>query len=115
MAAELKSTSQPEKNSASLKLTSPPENSARSKLTLPPENLASWKLTLPSRNSTSEKSTLPAPVVGLAENLALEKVPPSKTAPVKSKFRPCQDFSPTFSPRVEPRVHRDPEDLSDVR
>ena len=70
---------------APLKSTWPPENLAQPKLTLPPKNSARKKLIWPPEIPAPRKSIWPP------ENLAPLKSPPSKTTPVKSKSRSCQD------------------------
>lgn len=84
--ALLKSTSLPE-NWVALKLTGPPENWALLKSTMPPQNWALLKSTRPQENLALLNLTLPS------ENSGPRKSPPSKTTPVKSRSRPCQDVS----------------------
>ena len=75
----------------------PPENWAKAKSTVPPEKWAPLKSTVAAENSAPSKPTVPpenrakAKLTGAAGELGAARSPPSKTTPVKSKSRPCQD------------------------
>ena len=81
-----------------LNLTYPPENLAARKSTVAPEHGAGEADPAAGELSSAERTVPP-------ENWAPLKSPPSKTTPVKSKSRPCQDVG-----RVLPEVSGDDPD-----